>query len=214
MKKVRINAGAPDAEILVEASHCLNASGVIAHATETVYGLAAHWNDWEAIQKLCGVKQRPLTQPYSIMVDRADEIIEIIGWDSPPLRRLLTAIFPGPLTLLLPRRRQFALDYWNQFEDIGFRLPEHRLSRELIKRAGTPLITTSANLSGEASPASAAEISKEIINAVDLVLDSGECPYKIPSTIIKVSLDKRNFNIIRTGAFPVEQFTRIFKTIW
>ena len=213
MKILEINAGIPETKTLAKAVNCLKNSGVIVHATETVYGLAARWDDWEAIQKLCRVKQRPLTQPYSVMVDSADEISEIAGWDSPPLRRLLNAVFPGPLTLLLPRRRQFALDYWNQFEDIGFRLPEHRLSRELIKKTATPLLTTSANLSGEGSPASAGELSEEIINAVDLVLDSGECPYKIPSTIIKVNLSERDFSIIRPGAFPVERFSQIFKAI-
>jgi len=214
MNYLEINANNPEPEKLQEAVRYLKNSGVVAHGTETVYGLTAQWNDWEAIQNLSQIKHRSLKQPYSIMVDAINDIIELSGWDSPPLQRLLKLIFPGPVTLLLPRNRHFKLEYWNQFQDIGFRLPDHRLSRELVKETGIPLLTTSANLSGEPSPASAQEISEEITDSVDLVIDSGVCPFKVPSTIIRVDISKRDFEVIRSGAFSIDQFNQIFKTIW
>lgn len=214
MNYLKINANNPEPEKLQEAVRYLKNSGVVAHGTETVYGLAVQWNDWEAIQKLSRIKRRSLAQPYSIMVDAVNDIIELSDGDSPPLQRLLQLIFPGPITLLLPRKRHFKLEYWNQFQDIGFRLPDHRLSRELVREAGIPLITTSANLSGEPAPALAPEISEEITNSVDLVIDSGVCPFKVPSTVISIDLSKRNFSVIRSGAFSIDQFNRIFKTIW
>lgn len=214
MNYLKINAKNPEPQKLQEAVRYLKSSGVVAHGTETVYGLAVQWSDWEAIQILSHIKRRSLKQPYSIMVDAADDIIDLSGWDSPPLRRLLERIFPGPITLLLPRKRHFELEYWNQFQDIGFRLPDHRLSRELVREAGVPLITTSANISGEPSPASAQEISEKISNNVDLVIDSGVCPFKVPSTIISIEVSRRDFKVIRSGAFSIEQFNQIFKTVW
>jgi len=214
MKYLKINAQNPQPQKLQKAVGFLKNSGVVAHGTETVYGLATLWNDWEAIQKLSHIKRRSLKQPYSIMVDAVDDIIELSGCDSPPLQKLLESVFPGPITLLLPRKRHFELEYWNQFQDIGFRLPDHRLSRELVRKAGVPLITTSANISGEPSPAFAQEISEEITNSVDLVIDSGVCPFKVPSTIISVEVGKRDYKVIRAGAFSIEQFNQIFKTAW
>lgn len=214
MNYLKINAKNPEPEKLQEAVRYLRNSGIVAHGTETVYGLAAQWNNWEAIQKLSHIKCRSLRQPYSIMAGVVDDILDLSGWDSPPLRKLLKQIFPGPITLLLPRKRHFELGYWNQFQDIGFRLPDHRFSRELVGAAGFPLITTSANLSGEPSPAYAQEISEEVANSVELVIDSGVCPFKVPSTIISVDIGKRDFKVIRSGAFSIVRFNQIFKTVW
>jgi L-threonylcarbamoyladenylate synthase len=214
MNYLKINADHPEPEKLQDAVRYLKNSGVVAHGTETVYGLTAQWNDWEAIQKLSHIKRRSLKQPYSVMVDAVDDILHLSGWNSPLLQKLLEQVFPGPITILLPRKRHFQLEYWNQFQDIGFRLPDHRLSRELVRETGIPLLTTSANLSGEPSPASAQEISEEITNSVDLVVDSGVCPFKVASTIISIDVDKRDFKIIRAGAVSTEQFNQIFKTIW
>lgn len=214
MNILKINPGRPEIELLQKAAGCLKNGGVIAHATETVYGLAACWDNWPAIQKVSQIKRRSPAQPYSIMVDSTEDIIELAGWDSPQLRRLLESVFPGPLTLLLPRRRRLELDYWNQFEEIGFRLPDHRLSRELVAFSGRPLITTSANLSGEAPPAGAREISREISAKVDFILDSGRCPFQIPSTVIQVNFSQREYKILRPGAFSIDRFQEIFKTVW
>jgi L-threonylcarbamoyladenylate synthase len=214
MNRLKINPEQPETELLQKAAGFLKNGGVIAHATETVYGLAVCWNNWPAIQKVSQIKRRLPAQAYSIMVDITEDIMELIGWDSPQLRNLLESVFPGPITLLLTRRRRFELDYWNQFEEIGFRLPDHRLSRELVNLSGGPLITTSANLSGEKPPASAEEISQEISAKIDLILDSGVCPFQFPSTVIQVNLSNREYRILRSGAFSIDRFSEIFKTIW
>ena len=70
---------------------------LVAFPTETVYGLAGKYDDWEVIQKVCKIKRRPLKTPFSIMVSMNDEIVDLIGWDSPPLRRLLRMALPGPI---------------------------------------------------------------------------------------------------------------------
>ena len=76
---------------------------------------------------------------------------------------------------------------------------------------GRPLLTTSANLSGELAPVAAEEISKEIVENVDCILDSGGCQFKIPSTVVKVDLTNREYTIVRPGVFPGKRFNQIFK---
>ena len=214
MKINKINPYRLDSKILTEAARILSSSGVIAHATETVYGLAAKWNDWNAIQKLTSIKKRSLQQPYSIMVNSIEQIVELAGWESPHLSQLLEAIFPGPVSLLIPHKREFELPYWKQFSEIGIRFPDHNISRELVLSTQSPLITTSANISGDAPPKSCPEISTLILDEVSCVLDSGPCLLKIPSTIIKVDFDKRKFTIIRQGAFSTDKFSQIFYSIF
>lgn len=214
MKFYAIDSNNPEPKIMDKAVRILNHSGVVAHATETVYGLAAKWDDWAAIKKVSRIKQRAFDKPYSIMVTSPFDIIEISGLDSPSLHRLLDGVFPGPVTLLLKRKRSFKPDYWNQFGEIGFRIPDHHISLELIKMSQTPLITTSANLASADAPSSAQEISENITDAVDCVLDSGPCLHAIPSTVIRIDLNQPTYTILRSGAFPADQFHRVFTTIW
>jgi len=117
------------------------------------------------------------------------------------LHQLLENIFPGPITILLPRKRAFKLDYWNQFAELGFRLPRHVISTGLEKSVGKPLITTSANIKNASPPRSALEISRAITQHIDCILDSGVCQLQIPSTIIKIEFTNQTYRIIREGAF-------------
>jgi len=209
-----IEPGNPDQHILRKAVECLNRPGVILHATETVYGLAARWDDEAALQKVSHIKRRPPEQPYSIMIDDIESALALSGWNSMELRRLLEALFPAPLTLLLPRKRLLEPDFWNQFPEIGFRMPAHTLSRELVRQVGAPLITTSANLSGEAPPASIAEVNREILTGVDCTLDSGVCELKTPSTVVRIDVESGNYTILRPGAFPELRLQKLIKSVW
>ncbi len=201
MKKINISPSCPRQTLLNDAAQILKKSGIIAHATETVYGLAAVWDDWNAIQRLSKIKKRGIDQPYSILVSDPTEIIELIGWESALLHQLLNNIFPGPITILLPRKRVLPMNYWNQFAELGFRLPLHSISTQLEKSVGKPIITTSANIKHAPPPRSASEISGELAQQIDCILDSGLCQFKIPSTILKIDFTHQNYFIIREGAF-------------
>jgi len=201
MKTIKINPTRPKSASINGAAEILKNSGIIAHATETVYGLAVIWNDWQAIQRLSKLKQRGLDQPYSLLVSEIVEIIDLIGWESDLLHQLLENIFPGPITILLPRKRLFKLTFWNQFAELGFRLPRHIISTGLEKSAGKPLVTTSANIKHAPPPRSASEISDTITQHIDCLLDSGLCQFQMPSTIIKVEFADQTYRIIRKGAF-------------
>ncbi len=213
MKIWQIHPDKPDPAIIESAAHFLRQGEVIAHATETVYGLAVVYRDAAAIERLSELKQRPPDQPYSLLVSEIGQIIPLIGWETPALRKLLTGLFPAPVTVLLPRKRRLTPDFWNQFDTLGFRLPDHPLSLALVKSVGEPIITTSANISKEPPPVTATDISPQILQGIACLLDSGICPLKIPSTIIHVDLANRRYQVVREGAYPVAEIEAIFSKL-
>ena len=210
---ISINSDHPDDAVLARAADVLRRSGVIVHATETVYGLAAVWNDPAALEKVSRLKGRPAGQPYSIMVPAIAAVADFTGWDHPALQALLAAVFPGAITLVLPRRRPLTPAYWNQFPEVGIRMPDHRISRQLVAQSGVALITTSANISGQPTPADAAGLDPAIAAGADLVLDSGPCPLQVPSTVVRVDVERRQYQILRPGAFPPERFAALFEAL-
>ncbi|MFQ5583032.1 MAG: L-threonylcarbamoyladenylate synthase [Calditrichia bacterium] len=211
MKILKIDKVNADKIVLQHAAKILAAGGVIIHPTETVYGLAAVWNRTEALEKIAKLKGREMSRPSSIMVSSVAEMLEISGNEDSRLRYLLAALFPAPLTTLIKRRMLQPLPYWNRFEYLGFRLPAHELSLNLVEETGCPLITTSANLTGENPAQTVDEIPREIKRRIDLVLDGGACIYKTPSTVVKITSEPPGYEILRKGAYPVEKFIKMFE---
>lgn len=191
-----------DHEILSTAIEFLSKEEVIIHPTETVYGIAGRYNSERALLKINAIKSRQEVQPFSIMVDAVDQMLDLSGQESHWLHQLLIRLFPNPLTVLLPCRKNLGIKYWDQFPLIGFRCPDHLWSRALLQHNGIPLITTSANFSGNPPAGTITEISSDLLAEVALVLDGGVTRYQLPSTIIKIDEKKRKVELIRSGAMP------------
>jgi L-threonylcarbamoyladenylate synthase len=191
----------------------LQQDGVVLHATETVYGLTCRWDSEAALQKVAHIKQRPPQQPYSLMVGDVDTILSLIGSRDSRLRDWLNGLYPAPITLLLPRKKAAPISYWNQFSHLGFRIPDDPVCQALCRTTGLPLITTSANLSGDPPPVAIHQVVAEIRDKVDWLLDSGACRYRVPSTIVQLSENFDEYKLIREGAFSVETFDNYFRQL-
>lgn len=210
-KKYPVNPEKPDAEILNSAATVLRKGGIIAHPTDTVYGLAGLWDSMRAIRKIQKMKGRNETQPLSIMVGEIDQILEITGLEDPSWRNFLKQTLPAPVTLVVPKIKKLMLSYWNEFDWLGFRLPDSPLCRELVHGAGQPLITTSANISGRPPAVSANELDKKIVASCDIVLDGGRCPVGSPSAIARVDPQQEVLIPLREGKLDFRKLEKIFK---
>ena len=210
MKRFVVDQNRPQKEAIQQAARVLKTGGVVLHPTETVYGLAAVFDNPSALQRVLRLKGRSLQQPFSLMVADIAWILNLVGQSAPECERFLRHVFPAPLTLLLPREKKLSTAYWNQFEYLGFRLPEHPLSRNLVQWVGKPIITTSANLTGQPAPSQPEEIAPEIVNGVEVFLDGGETHFKVPSTIVKISWSEKQITCVRAGAVPFEKIKAIF----
>jgi L-threonylcarbamoyladenylate synthase len=202
----------PDQKLVQQVGNMLARGEVIIHPTETVYGLAGIYDDFQVIEKINHIKQRPEGQPYSIMVNSFEDIYRISGQSFMPwLNNFLQAFLPGPLTVLLPRRKELEPAYWNRFSDIGFRYPDHRLSLLLVQASDRPLITTSANLSGQAPPRRLEEIPPELKEQVSVIIDGGFTREQVPSSVIRLDTTNRRMQLIRAGCISLSKLETVFR---
>jgi L-threonylcarbamoyladenylate synthase len=202
MEIIKINPLNPEKTIIKKAVTYIEQGKIIIHPTETVYGIAADYENPEAIKKCFLLKKRTTKQPFSIMVKNIQQILQLSGIHIPQLTDFLSQILPGPVTVLVPRKKKLQLDYWNSFLYLGFRLPDHSLCHLLLSHLNRPIITTSTNFSGEKAANSIEEIPSSLRNQIDLILDGGETKEKLSSTVIKIDLEPMHISLIREGALP------------
>jgi L-threonylcarbamoyladenylate synthase len=181
-------------ESIREASKTIISGGVIVYPTETVYGIGASALDEQAILRVFQIKKRPMSMPIFLAVsslEMLDRVAELNEGD----REILERLMPGPVSVLV-RRKSVVPDVLTAGAPlVGIRFPDHEVALRIIDAAG-PITSTSANRTGSPSPACAEEVSPEIADRVEMVLDGGKCKFGQPSTL----LDLTNRKIIRPGA--------------
>lgn len=180
----------------------LRAGGLVAFPTETVYGLGADATSSDAVLGIYETKGRPRFNPLIVHVAdlaMAEQLVELS-----PLARRLAAFWPGPLTLVLPRRAQAGLSdiVTAGLDTVGIRIPDHPLALALIRATGRPLAAPSANPSGKLSPTTAEQVIRGFAGRVP-VLDGGPCRAGVESTILAVTGD--SVTQLRAGALPREE---------
>ena len=174
-------------DALAVAAQRLADGGLVAFPTETVYGLGARADDDAAVARIFAAKGRPADHPLIVHVAHAEAAAHFADSLSPAAQRLMASFWPGPLTLIVPRRPGVAAAAAGGQGSIGLRLPAHPLAQALLTaaaRLGVPGVAApSANRFGRISPTTAAHVVQEF--GPDLmVLDGGSCPVGIESAIV------------------------------
>ncbi len=194
---ITINPTAPEPEILARAAAVLRAGGLVVYPTETVYGLAAAALSPEAVQRVFDAKGRPAAQPLPVQVGQPADI-DSLAQDIPAeARALIAAFFPGPLTLVLPRRPAVPDLVTGGGETVGLRMPDHPVALGVLRAFGGPLVCPSANITTRPAPMSAADAVADLEGRVDLVLDGGPTINRTPSTVL--DLTTRPARLLREG---------------
>lgn len=187
---------------LLELAARLKAGGLVAFPTETVYGLGADAGNSDAVLSIYETKGRPRFNPLIVHV--ADLDMAKAYAEFSPLALRLAALWPGPLTLVLPRRPEAALSdlVTAGLDTVGIRIPNHKLALALIREAGRPLAAPSANPSGKLSPTTAMQVVQGVGDRIP-VLDGGPSQSGVESTILKVTGD--DVTQLRAGALAREE---------
>ena len=174
-----------DNAAISEAAAIILAGGIVAVPTETVYGLAADATDADAVARIYAAKGRPSFNPLIVHVAdlAAAERIAVFDTDA---RVLAEAFWPGPLTLVLPVRREAGIAslVTAGLDTIAIRVPHHRAMQALIAATARPLAAPSANASGAISPTRAAHVAASLGERVSMIIDDGACPAGVESTIV------------------------------
>lgn len=170
----------------------LQAGGVVAHATETCYGLACDLSNEKAVANLFAIKKRPDTQPVSALFASIEDAKVYVEWND-QAEKLAREQLPGPLTIVLKIRQDAPKTLYptpSGGETIGVRISSHPLAQELVSRFGSPISTTSANLHGEPNPYAAREIEDQFVAMglrPDAIVNSGMLERRKSSTVIDLS---------------------------
>jgi len=172
-----------DPEAIAEAAQRIRAGALVGFPTETVYGLGADASNDDAVALIFAAKGRPPEHPLIVHVASAAQVADYAS-DVPEFAaRLIAAFWPGPLTLILPRRAGVAAAAAGGQNSIGLRCPAHPVALALLKACGTGLAGPSANRFGRVSPTTALHVQEELGEDL-LVLDGGPCAVGIESTIV------------------------------
>jgi L-threonylcarbamoyladenylate synthase len=178
---------ASDPESIRFAGEIIRAGGLVAFPTETVYGLGADALNPDAVAKIFEAKQRPSFDPLIVHIATEASLDNLVQTVSLAERRLMERFWPGPLTLVMPKRAQVPDLVTAGLSTVAIRMPAHPVAQALIREAGVPIAAPSANLFGYVSPTCAEHVMEGLGDRVDLVLDGGPCPLGVESTIVSMT---------------------------
>src|SRR6478736_3862963 len=180
---------------------------LVAIPTETVYGLAANALDVEAVTKIFVAKNRPYFDPLIVHVQSAEAAKEYSEKIPTWAFELMKRFWPGPLTLLLPRKNIIPDLVTSGLDRVGLRCPDHAMTLDLLQSLSFPLAAPSANPFGYVSPTTPTHVNDQLGNAIEYILDGGECKVGVESTI--VGFEGNTPVVYRLGGLSVESIESV-----
>ncbi len=209
---VPANIVAATTAAIERAARLIRDGQLVAFPTETVYGLGGDASDETAVARIFAAKGRPRFNPLIVHVAGLAEAEALARFDE---RALIAArhFWPGPLSLVLPRRRDSGLSLLASagLDTVALRVPAHDVAQRLLRAAGHPIAAPSANRSGRVSPTTAAHVAAELGDRVALILDAGPSPVGVESAVL--DLTGAVPVLLRPGGVTLEELGRIFGPI-
>lgn len=195
----RLNAN--DASARARAADMLRTGRLVALPTETVYGLGARADQASAAARIFAAKERPAFDPLIVHLAHAGEASAWAETSHPLFARLAEAFWPGPLTIVLPKRPAIPDLVTSGLATVAIRVPDAAATRDVIAQCGAPIAAPSANLFGHVSPTSARHVLDQLDGRIDAVLDAGPCRVGLESTIVALGDRVR---VLRLGGVALE----------
>lgn len=186
-----------------EAVRLLNVGEPVALPTETVYGLAAPLTRTDIVEKIYTLKQRPANNPLIVHVLGVEDFAQVAEV-SPLAKSLAEKFWPGPLTLVLPKKSIVPDIVTAGQATVAVRSPQALLFREVIQKMGVPLVAPSANKFQHVSPTTAQHVLQDMGDVLSYILDGGPCTFGLESTILSL-IDENNPTLLRFGPITKEQ---------
>ena len=196
-----------DKNAVAEAAAILRRGGLLGIPTETVYGLGADALNEDAVRRIYEAKGRPQDNPLIIHVPSADWLERYCQNVPPAAYRLAERFWPGPLTMILPRRDIVPLRTTGGLETVGVRCPDHPVTLAIIEAAGVPVAAPSGNTSGRPSPTTAQHMMEDMMGRIDGIVDGGPCAVGVESTIIDLTVQPPR--LLRPGGLPLEALEQV-----
>ncbi|TDP56475.1 L-threonylcarbamoyladenylate synthase [Aminicella lysinilytica] len=199
-------------EDITQAAEIIKDGGLVAFPTETVYGLGANALDPEAVEKIYEAKGRPSDNPTIVHISQISDMLKLTYTMTADMKVLMKEFWPGPMTMIVPRRDIVPNVTTGNLDTVGIRMPDNQVARELIRRSGCVIAAPSANLSGKPSPTTAQHVLDDLDGRIDAIIQSEPCRVGIESSVIDMTGDIPM--ILRPGIITKSDFERALgKTI-
>jgi len=189
----------------------LKNGGVVAFPTDTVYGLGADAGDEGVVERVYQLKGRPREMALPLLLADSSQIDDVASDVSPLAWALIRRFLPGALTLVLPKAAGLPDIITAGGETVAVRIPAHPVPVALAEGIGSPIVGTSANLSGSPSALTAADVRDQFGDRIDLIIDGGRCPGGIESTVVDVTGEAPL--VLREGAVSQRELEKAYQGI-
>jgi L-threonylcarbamoyladenylate synthase len=207
MTVITIDPNNPDEQALQEAAHIIMQGGIAIYPTETVYGIGARFDDPQTLQRMFEIKNRDQHKPVLLLLPRFNDLQSISNQVPPEAQILAEHFWPGPLTLIVPAAPGLSELITAGGNTVGCRVSSSAVAARLVLACGIPITSTSANLSGGSNPTSITDISADVLERADIVIDAGPTPGSTASTVYDIS--QKPFRCVRPGVIPEANITAI-----
>lgn len=195
-----------DIDDIKTAAEILRNGGIVAMPTETVYGLAADAFSGEAVKKIFEAKGRPQDNPLIVHISDFSQIYTIAREVPESAKKLADKFWPGPLTIILPKRPEVPDETSGGLDTVAVRMPSHKVANKIIELS-CPLAAPSANISGFPSPTSFEHVEADMTGRADAICDGGDCDVGVESTVITLATETPM--LLRPGGVTLEQLKSV-----
>jgi L-threonylcarbamoyladenylate synthase len=206
---LQVNPLQPEPEIIGRAVDILRKGGLVAFPTETVYGIGANALDPEAAQGIFNAKGRPARNPLIVHVPDAEGVLQIAQIWPDVAQKLAARFWPGPMTLVLPKKPSLPATVTGGGPTVAVRVPAHPVAQAILRAVELPIAAPSANRSSGLSPTLAEHVLRDLDGRVQLILDAGPTPGGLESTVIDLSVSPPR--MLRPGLVRVEEIENVLE---
>ncbi len=207
---VKISSETPEMSLVKYAADQIRSGEVLGMPTDTFYGLAADPFNLRAVERVYDIKTRSRHKPLSLLIESTDQAEELAKPLPEEFYALARKFWPGPLTIIVRAGSRLPLKVTANTGNVALRVPNAKIPLAVVTAAAIPITATSANLSGASECTTAEQVREQLKGRLNIIVDGGDSPRDIASTIVDLSDDVARWRIIREGAIPADEISSFF----
>ena len=207
---VRINSETPEMSLVKYAADQIRSGEVLGMPTDTFYGLAADPFNLRAVERVYDIKTRSRHKPLSLLIESTDQAEELAKPLPEEFYALARKFWPGPLTIIVRAGSRLPLKVTANTGNVALRVPNAKIPLAVVTAAAIPITATSANLSGASECTTAEQVRDQLKGRLNIIVDGGDSPRDVASTIVDLSDEASRWRIIREGAIPADEISSFF----
>ena len=207
---IKISQETPETSLVKYAAEQIRAGQVLGMPTDTFYGLAADPFNLRAVERVYEIKTRSRHKPLSLLIESVDQAEDLTRPLPEEFYKLARRFWPGPLTIIVQAASRLPLKVTANTGNVALRVPSAKIPLAVIQAAGIPITATSANLSGAAECTSAEQVRDQLRDRISIIVDGGNSPREVASTIVDLTDDDARWTILREGAIPAQEISEFF----